>query len=201
MTNDTGSGTGTTLRVLLEGPADPGAWERFVGRYGPRIYHWCRNWKLQEADAEDITQVVLAKLFQRLRTFHYDPSKGSFRGWLKTVTHHAWADFRDSRRHVALGRGDDRGLATLSESAARADLVQQLREVFDFELLELAKARAQLRVSARDWQIFLDLALGERSGKEVADELGISVHAARMAKCRAQKTLEEEVRILEGGQE
>ena len=33
----------------------------------------------QEADAKDVTQMVLVRLAERMRTFAYDPSK-SFRG-------------------------------------------------------------------------------------------------------------------------
>jgi RNA polymerase sigma-70 factor (ECF subfamily) len=184
--------------VLLEDPTSPGAWERFVSRYGPRIFAWCRKWKLQEADAEDVTQQVLVKLYQHMQNFNYDPSKGSFRGWLKTVTHNAWADYHDSRRRAPQGHGDNRGLAVLGEAEAHADLVEELNEAFDRELLELAKRKVQLRVSARDWQIFIDLTLGDCSGKEVAEKLGMTVTAVFMAKCRVQKKLEQEVRRLYG---
>ena len=38
-----------------------------------KIYSWCRAWRLQDADAQDVTQAVLAKLAVRLRRFAYDP--------------------------------------------------------------------------------------------------------------------------------
>ena len=41
---------------------------------------------------EDVTQNVLFRLTTRLPNFKYDRTK-SFRGWLKTLTHHAWHDF------------------------------------------------------------------------------------------------------------
>jgi hypothetical protein len=49
----------TLLARLRDTPADQGAWGAFVARYGRKIYGWCRHWGLQEADAEDVTQVVL----------------------------------------------------------------------------------------------------------------------------------------------
>ena len=82
----------TLLGRLRQEPADQGAWAQFVERYGRRIYTWCRQGKLQEADAEDVTQMVLVRLAQRMRAFAYDPSR-SFRGWLRTLTRHAWSDF------------------------------------------------------------------------------------------------------------
>ena len=64
---------------------------RLMARFredGPLIHRWCRRWRLQEADAQDVAQDVLLKLHGRMATFNYDPS-GSFRAWLKTLAHHA----------------------------------------------------------------------------------------------------------------
>ena len=41
----------TLLAWLQRAPTDQAAWGEFVERYGTRIYGWCRQWKLQEADA------------------------------------------------------------------------------------------------------------------------------------------------------
>src|SRR5262249_47193788 len=68
----------TLLGRLQRDAADQEAWRQFVRRYGPRIYHWCRRWDLQEADAQDVTQNVLLKLVAKLRAFRYDPAR-SFR--------------------------------------------------------------------------------------------------------------------------
>src|SRR6266478_6773050 len=94
----------TLLIQLRQEPSDQAGWDEFVERYGRHIYRWCRQWKLQDADAEDVTQDILVKLIQKLRAFAYDPSR-SFRGWLKTVTHHAWRDFADSRLHAQRAAG------------------------------------------------------------------------------------------------
>ena len=78
-------------------PTDQEAWGEFVERYGRQVYAWCRQWGLQEADAEDVTQNVLADLARQMRTFEYHPS-GRFRSWLRTIAHRAWCDLLDSRR-------------------------------------------------------------------------------------------------------
>ena len=79
MTGSSASSTSATLlERLRQDAADQDAWAHFVRRYGPQIYRWCRRWGLQEADAQDVTQTVLAKLSQKLRTFSYDPAR-SFR--------------------------------------------------------------------------------------------------------------------------
>src|SRR3954453_12508945 len=90
----------TLLTRLGRCPSDQASWDEFVERYGRHIYRWCRRWKLQDADAEDLTQDVLVKLTQKLRAFAYDPAR-SFRGWLKTVAHNAWRDYDGSRHRRA----------------------------------------------------------------------------------------------------
>src|SRR6516225_12306739 len=125
----------TLLGRLRQGATDQAAWDAFVERYGRKIYGWCRHWQLQQADAEDVTQDVLLKLAAEMRRFAYDRG-GSFRGWLKTLTHHAWQDFVEGRRRAGAGRGGTEGSGPLETVEAREDLLQRLEEEFDRELLE-----------------------------------------------------------------
>src|SRR5215216_2109392 len=93
---ETSHTSATLLARLRQLPADEAAWGEFTERYARKIYGWCRGWKLQEADAHDVTQTVLLKLAEKMQSFVYDPTR-SFRAWLKTVTRHAWSDFWDGR--------------------------------------------------------------------------------------------------------
>ena len=113
MKDDLPDATSATLlgRVALS-PGDTVAWDRFVGVYGPKIRGWCKRWGLQEADSEDVTQDVLLRMAQRMRTFTYDPAR-SFRGWLHTVTKNALAEFLAHRKRQCAGSGDDRVLELL----------------------------------------------------------------------------------------
>jgi RNA polymerase sigma factor (sigma-70 family) len=199
MGRDAAPSTGTTLLGLLGAPDSPRAWSTFVDRYGPTIYAWCRRRWLQDADARDVTQEVLLKLHKHLRTFAYDPGKGSFRGFLKTVTRRALADFwEDRRQRPAAGTGKSEVLEILNQVEARDDLAGSLEKDFDLELWEEAKVRVRPRVNPRDWKIFAALALEGRKAEGVAAELGMKYAAVCMAKSRVLKKLKEEVRFLDG---
>ena len=77
MDSDLGSRTSATLlETLRERPLDQAAWDRFVDRYGPRVYGWCRAWHLQEQDAWDVTQDVLMKLVVRMKAFDSSLERG-----------------------------------------------------------------------------------------------------------------------------
>jgi RNA polymerase sigma-70 factor (ECF subfamily) len=191
------SGTRITLLGRLHrDPTNQAAWAEFVDHYGARIYTWCRKWGLQEADAQDVTQNVLLKLARKMGEFTYDPSR-SFRAWLKTLTHHAWSDFLESRARPGLGSGDSQAIDALQSVAAREDLVRQLEEEFDRELLDEAMLRVRLRVAPQTWQAFVLTALEGLSGAEAAARIPMQVAQVFVAKRRVQKMLREEVARLE----
>jgi RNA polymerase sigma-70 factor (ECF subfamily) len=187
----------TLLGRLRQQPNDQAAWEQFVERYGRTIHGWCRQANLQDADAEDVTQMVLLKLAAKMRDFAYDPSK-SFRGWLRTLTRHAWSDFVAARGRAGRGSGDSSAGECLLTLPARDDLVARLEGQFDQEVLEEASARVRLRVQADSWEVFRRTALEGEPAAEVARQLGKQLAAVFKARKRVQKLLQEEVRRLEG---
>jgi RNA polymerase sigma-70 factor (ECF subfamily) len=187
----------TLLGRLRHAPADEAAWGRFVDLYGPRVYGWCRHWRLQDADAQDVTQVVLTRLAEKLRTFTYDRDR-SFRGWLKTLTDHACSDLLQHRQRPGGGTGDSRIAELLQTVEARADLARELEEEYDRELLDEAMTRVRQRVEARTWDCFRLLALEGRSGAEAAATLGMKVATVFVARSKVQKMIQAELRQLEG---
>lgn len=186
----------TLLGRLQQAPADQSAWAEFVDRYGRKIYGWCRQWGLQDADAQDVTQMVLAKLADKMRAFAYDPTR-SFRGWLRTLAHHAWSDFVGDRRKGGLGSGDTDVLDCLHSVEAGDDLARQLDEECERDLLEQAMARVRMRVEARTWDAFRLLALESRSGAEAAEQLGMKVATVFVARSKVQRMIQEEARKLD----
>jgi RNA polymerase sigma factor (sigma-70 family) len=178
-------------------PTDQIAWNEFVDRYGPKIYDWCRRWALQDADARDVTQAVLAALCIKMRTFTYDPSL-SFRGWLRTLTHHTWCDLVAGRRPSPAGGGPGEDSGWLDSLEARDDLVDRLNEQFDRELLDEATVRVRLRVEPHTWEAFRLTALEGMSGAAAAEHLGMKVATVFKAKSKVQRMLREEIARLDG---
>jgi RNA polymerase sigma-70 factor (ECF subfamily) len=185
----------TLLGRLRQIPPDQAAWARFADRYGRKIYGWCRQWKLQEADAEDVAQAVLLKLAEKMRAFEYDPAR-SFRAWLKTVTRHAWLDSCSARPAAA---GGSQAVEMLQTVEARDDLVRRLDAEFDRELLDEAAARVRVRVAPRTWDAFERTAVRGESGAEAAAALGMKVATVFVARSKVQKMLQEELHKLDAG--
>lgn len=93
MSNDASRYTRPSLLMRLRSTEDAAAWTEFVGLYGPIIVGWCQHRGLQPSDADDVAQDVLLRLATRMRTFRYDPSQGSFRAYLCTLSKYAVSDF------------------------------------------------------------------------------------------------------------
>ena len=183
------------IERVRRNPVDQQAWSQFVDRYGCKIYQWCQRWNLQPADAEDVTQIVLVKMAEKIRLFAVDPGR-SFRAWLKTVTHHAWHDYIQKRR--AVHPAGNRDLEMLLENQqAPEDLNDFLELEHQHGLLEEAMLRVQVRVEARTWEAFRLQALEQQSPVNVAQQLGMALPAVFMAKSRVQAMLRQEVARLD----
>jgi len=185
----------TLLARLRHDPSNEAAWDEFVEHYGRHIHRWCRQWRLQDADAEDVAQEILLKLARKLRDFHYDPTS-SFRGWLKTVAHHAWRDFVDGRG-LARPVANEQVWQLLQSVEAREDLIQRLEKAFDHELLEMAKVQVRLRVAPHTWEAFRLAAIDGCPVVEVAAKVQMQVAMVYVAKSKVQKMLQEEIQKLE----
>ncbi len=189
--------TSATLLARLRGEdVDQQAWVEFVRRYRPQVHRWCLRWGLQEADAQDLTQALLARLVVRLRDFTYDPAK-SFRAYLRTVAGYVWRDLLDEQRRAVVGSGDTAQFDRLQAIEARDDLARRLGEVLDRELLEQASARVRGRVEPQTWEAFRLTALEGLSGAAAAARLGMGVFAVFKARSRVQRMLREVVAELE----
>jgi RNA polymerase sigma-70 factor (ECF subfamily) len=197
MNHPSAAGTSATLlSILRQETINQQAWGEFVRRYAPLIYRWCRQWRLQEADAQDVTQTILARLVVILRTFDYDATR-SFRAYLKTLTGYALRDFLKERSQPGAGSGDSEVLSQLHSVEARDDLFRHLEAEFDRAVLEEAADRVRRRVEPHTWEAFRLTAFEGLSGAEAATRLGLKVATVFKAKSRVQHLLQQEVARLE----
>src|SRR3954466_1296013 len=98
--------TRPSLLVRLRDASDHRAWSEFAAVYAPLIHGFARKHGLQDHDAADLTQEVLARVARAVRGLAYDPRRGSFRGWLFTIVHRKLIDFAAGRRRHPQGTGD-----------------------------------------------------------------------------------------------
>lgn len=200
MTVDKQFTTSITLLAKLADSENEQAWSRFVDQYSPHVFYWCKKFGLQENDASDVTQDVLVKLLKAMQEFQYDPLRGSFRGWLKTVTANMVRDLKKSAKNRDAGSGDSRvmqQLANISDDDVFDQLARLVENQYESELLSIATARVQSRVKEVTWKAYTLNATEQIPAKQVAATLGITVSEVYVCKSRIIKMLREEIHQLD----
>lgn len=189
--------TRASLLARLGDPEDRLAWQQFVELYGSLLYGFARQRGLQDADAADLTQEVLLAIVQTAGRWHYDPQRGSFRGWLYGVTRNKIAQFLTNRRSQPLGSGDSTTQQRLAEQPKpEADLEATWEQEYQQHLFRLAAAQIQKHFNPTTWKAFWRTAVEGARGAAVAAELGLSVGAVYVARSRVLARLTEEIQQL-----
>ena len=189
--------TRASLLVRIRDHADAAAWVRFVDIYGPLIYGFVRKRGLQDADAVDLVQEVLRSVAGAISRLEYDPRRGSFRGWLFTIVNNRLRNDLKVKRRRESGSGDSVVAEQLTEEPAPDEWEAQWDVEHQQRMLAWASEKVQAEVEPRTWQAFRLSAVEGRSGRDVAQELEMSVAAVYLAKSRVMARLKQLVREAE----
>ncbi len=175
------------LRRLSEGN-DPAAWREFHDRYAELISGFARRRQLQPADCEDIVQEVLLALSRTMPGFRYDPGRGKFRSYLKTITLHAIFK-RRAREHGEVN------LEHIEQATRAAADEEEVEAAWEAEWRQYHLRQAMRVITAEfndaDQQAFQRYALEGRGAQETADALNLSVDQVYQAKSRILRRLSE----------
>jgi RNA polymerase sigma-70 factor (ECF subfamily) len=87
-----------SLLLRIRDRSDPGAWRTFEAVYRPMLERFARARGLAREDAEDIAQECLATISERIGEFSYDPQKGRFKAWLRTLVNNRVRNWLRDRR-------------------------------------------------------------------------------------------------------
>ncbi|MCA9066154.1 MAG: sigma-70 family RNA polymerase sigma factor [Planctomycetaceae bacterium] len=186
----------TLIRSLQRNPNDQAGWQRFAEKYTPLIRLWSRQWKLQEADAEDLTQNVLLEISRCAQLAQFR-REGRFRYWLKTIVYRSWCDLLKRLQRPGGGSGDSQVLQLLHNVAARDNLLHRLDQEYRQEILELAMIEVRNRVQPHTFEAWRMMSLEHATGEATADALNMSTGAVFVAKSRVDRFMSETVRRLD----
>ncbi len=186
--------TRASLLVRLRDPHDEAAWSEFVGLYGPLIFGYARKQGLQDADAADLSQDVLAAVAGCVARLEYDPSRGAFRNWLFTLVRR-----KLSNRWRAQRTRPDGSQAVSSpqflEQCPAPTTEPEWEAEWERRLFEWACEQARRDVTDATWQAFWRTAIEDQPGKQVAADLGLSIAAVYRARSRVLVRLKELVQL------
>lgn len=145
--------THASLLARLVGRQDEEAWRDFCARYSDLIRGFAQRRGVQGVDCDDVLQDVLVKLTRSMPSFRYDPAKGKFRSYLKTVVLRCIIDIsfqkrggqrvRDIEREIRSASQDEDAEAAWEIEWRRYHLRQAMRVVeTEFNARDVAAFRA-----------------------------------------------------------
>lgn len=180
----------TTSISLLQGAAasnSADAWQRIFDIYMPMLRMWARRTGLSAEDATDVAQDVMATLAKELPGFEYDRGKGTFRGWLKTITNNRCRELLRRKRAILVSDADhiSRVLKTL-ESPPVNDFWEA---EYEQHLMRYALEIMQSDFEETTWRACYELTVSGRRAADIAQELGMTEGAVYIAKSRVLKRL------------
>lgn len=185
--------THPSLLLRVRDASDHQAWSEFAKIYGPLIYSYCRRRGMQESDAADVSQEVLSRVAGAIGNFDYRRDKGSFRGWLGTIT------FRELARFAQGKNKHDRPIASseaIDDAVSHQNAASDWDDHFHAALLQVALERIKNDFDPMNWQAFQGVWMELESADKVAVRLGISVDKVYVAKSRVLKRLRSEILTL-----
>lgn len=189
--------TRLSLVVRLKNAQDHEAWDEFTGIYEPLVMRLLQRKGLQECDARDVCQQVLAAVAKDIEQWRPDGRERSFRRWLFRIARNRVIKFlvKDRKRPRGIG-GSDAQVALEQQQDDR----ESISEMFEHEYRQqlLLWAAEQIRAEFRDstWDAFWRSYVEGEAIADVAKQLGTSVGSVYVARSRIVARLQSKVQEI-----
>lgn len=175
----------TLLARLAEG-VDPTAWREFHERYADLLRGFARRHGLQPADCDDATQEILLALAKAVGKFRYDPAKGKFRSYLKTVAlRTVFRILRQKKGAMTLELTGEEAETAADDPSTESWWEEEWRQYH----VRHAMRQLESEFNEQDRMAFSQYAVKGRPAAETAAELGMSVDQVYQAKSRILRRL------------
>ncbi len=190
--------TRMSLLVRLRNAQDERAWGEFVSLYEPLIQRLAERQGLQESDARDVVQQVLATVSQAIHRWECDPRRGSFRGWLRRITRNLVINYLVHQRRHPRGVGGTDMVRLLDEQPAASDATAEFDREYRMQLFRWAADQVRQQFRPASWQAFWLTCVEGWPIPRAAEHLGLSVGAVYVARSRVVARLRQ---CVEGASE
>jgi RNA polymerase sigma factor (sigma-70 family) len=182
--------TRVSLLLRIKNRRDGDAWQQFDNLYRPMLHRFATMRGLQHAEAEDVVQHCMSAVQQHIETFEYDPTKGRFKGWLRTLVNNRIRNLlRDRHEKPAQSAVFDRP----EEGPTPEELFDR---VWMAEHLTLALRLLRDEVEEASFRAFQLYVIEERPVEEICAELNMNANQVHKAKYRLTKKLADKLAEL-----
>lgn len=180
-----------SLLLRLRDHQDELAWQEFHSIYNPIVYRQLRRRGLQHADADDLSQQVMAKVSKAISQFEVDRRPGTFRKWLRTIALRCFINLttRELRNDLPLDLAGE--LTDPTEPTDQFDATIELE--WRRSLFQQAATDVRKEFGESVWLAFWRTVVEREPIEIVAQELDKSVGAIYVARSRVMKRLKEQI--------
>jgi RNA polymerase sigma-70 factor (ECF subfamily) len=188
--------TRPSLLLRIRDRSDSGAWQTFDALYRPMLQRFARSRGLSPEDAEDIAQQCLTVITDRIVEFSYDPQKGRFKGWLRTLVNNRVRNLLRDRRER---QGHNADLQNLVEPAPTPD--EAFDQIWAQEHLWHCLRALRGEVEEVTFLAFLHYVIEQRPLEQVCQELSLTPGNVYTIKWRLTQRVAAKMRELVDGLE
>ena len=189
--------TRVTLLERLRTGKDQTAWLEFESTYRAFIFSLILRMGIPNADAEDISQTVLTKVWQKIEDFEYNRNRGKFHNWLAAMTRNTVKDFFRTKKNFITGRDAVEYKETYDtiEQQVLPDIEHLAREEWILHITNLAwdNIKNDLHETKRDVFKYVSQ---EIPNADIAKKIGISETSVRVYKADVFEKMRTEINRL-----
>jgi len=189
--------TRVTLLAKLKSEGNDAAWLEFEDIYRGFILSLILRMGINRADAEDISQAVLTKIWQKIEGFEYNQNKGKFHNWLAAMTRNTVRDFFRTKKNFITGRDSVEYQEQYIdiEEQVLPDIESLAREEWVLHITNLAWDNIKNGIYETKREVFKQVS-NEVPTKEIANKLGISAATVRVYKAEVFEKMRTEITRL-----
>ena len=190
-----------SLLSRLKNWEDDESWREFFDTYWRLIYAVALKSGLTDAEAQEVVQETIICVAKNIQKFKRDRKLGSFKGWLRNLTHWRIAD--QLRKRVKVLRNE---MALESQSLSSPDEIpgqtidaneSEWESEWQRNLLKTALEQVKRHVREEQYQLFDLYVIRQWPVDRITQTLGVSATRVYLAKYRITRRLKKEVRRLE----
>ena len=189
--------TRITLLAKLKKTENTTAWLEFEGIYRGFILSLIVRMGINQHDAEDISQAVLTKVWQKIEDFEYNQNKGKFHNWLAAITRNTVRDFFRTKKNFITGRDSveyQEHYLDIEEQVL-PDIENLAREEWVLHITNLAWENIKADIYESKQAVF-KMVSKEIPNKQIAKKLGISEASVRVYKAEVFEKMRIEITRL-----
>jgi RNA polymerase sigma-70 factor, ECF subfamily len=186
--------TRVSLLLRIKDRQDGAAWREFDDVYRPMLRRFALTYGADATEADDVVQHCMTAIHEHIDRFEYDPSKGRFKGWLKTLVNNRIRNLIRKRKERIAMTGEFAGVTANADDDPEAIF----ERIWMDEHLKHALKLVSREVEEKTFNAFVDYVIRERPVEEICAEHGLNANQVHKSKYRLTKKLAEKMAALTG---